>query len=165
MVRGNFAHGTLCKLYIDFGAPKELLRISRASYRGIKLSLFRALFNSSTLASSVILRADSVESGAPSKQIKSVLILVNWLNELWVTCWRSMAVTSHFDLLKMRPKSAHSSSKFAISASTVGDGPPKDMSSRYPKARGEVNLRRAGWSGRQNNKGPNGSPLLWTDHR
>src|SRR6218665_2158984 len=39
-----------------------------------------------------------------------------------------MAVTSHFDLLKMRPKSAHSSSKFAISASTVGDGPPKDMS-------------------------------------
>src|SRR6218665_1543149 len=34
----------------------------------------------------------------------------------------------------------------------------KDMSSRYPKARGEVNLRRAGWSGRQNNKGPNGSP-------
>src|SRR6218665_3206153 len=69
-----------------------------------------------------------------------------------------MAVTSHFDLLKMRPKSAHSSSRFAISASTVGDGPPKNMSSRYPKAREEVNLRRAGWSGRQNNKGPNGSP-------
>src|SRR6218665_413963 len=57
--------------------PKRLIRISRASCRDIKLSLFRALFNSSTLASSVILRADSVESGAPSKQIKSVLILVN----------------------------------------------------------------------------------------
>src|SRR6218665_1665222 len=71
-----------------------------------------------------------------------------------------MAVTSHFDLLKMRPKSAHSSSRFAISVSTVGDGPPKDMSSRYPKARGEVNLRRAGWSGRQNNKGPNGPPAV-----
>src|SRR6218665_1461928 len=82
------------------------------------------------------------------------------MNELWVTFWRSMAVTSHFDLLKMRPKSAHSSSRFAISVSTVGDGPPKDMSSRYPKARGEVNLRRAGWSGRQNNKGPNGSPAV-----
>src|SRR6218665_841367 len=83
------------------------------------------------------------------------------MNELWVTCWRSMAVTSHFDLLKMRLKSSHSSSRFAISASTVGDGPPKDMSFRYPKARGEVNLRRAGWSGRQNNKGrqgPKGSP-------
>src|SRR6218665_3206936 len=72
---GWFAHGALRKLQINFGASKELLRISRASCRDIKLSLFRALFNSSTLASSVILRADSVESGAPSKQIKSMLIL------------------------------------------------------------------------------------------
>ena len=37
------------------------------------------------LASSVSLKADSVGSGAPSKQIKSVLILVNLLNDLWVT--------------------------------------------------------------------------------
>src|SRR6218665_534770 len=63
----------------------------------------------------------------------------------------------HFDLLRVSPRVEHSFSKIMQSSATIDVCPPRKMSSRYPKTKGEDNLTRIGCNGKQNRRGPNGS--------
>src|SRR6218665_1046745 len=92
--------------------------MSRASWRAIRSNLLRAMSSSTTLASSKLWRACPVESGAPKRQIEPWSMRANCVRELLEICERSLAVNSHFYMLRTRPKSAQPVSKEAMSAAT-----------------------------------------------
>src|SRR5688572_15046768 len=79
------------------------------------VSLARALSSSSARDPRACFKAAPVDNGAPSSVAESGSVYPKCMKDLWLVSCESLAISSHFSLLKVRPRSAHSSSRVSMS--------------------------------------------------